>query len=310
MDSIICPAKYRTITRENIVERIQVNDWLYILDEVNSAIMYLIVGSKGALLFDTGYGFVGFKHLITEVTDLPITVVCSHGHDDHVLGNYEFGEVYIAKADYALCISNDNPEQKEKQILSRRIKTPNIDDLVDREEYFNRTKMEGCQFRFTQDDDIFDLGGITLKVFSVPGHTPGSIALYTPEKKALFSGDFMMKNHKLVYAQGIEISAPPQDFIRGLGRLEKLDVETVWPAHGDAPAGPELITDTRAMLIEWAHQGDPEKDEAPKPKGNVVFGDPKRKPHIYRYKDLEMNYNVDHLWQIRDYMAQHDGAVE
>ena len=86
MEQIICPEKKRVVTKENIVELKRVNEHLSILDEVNTAYMYLFTGSKGALLFDTGYVFTDFRPLIKQVTDLPLTVVCSHGHDDHVLG--------------------------------------------------------------------------------------------------------------------------------------------------------------------------------------------------------------------------------
>ena len=164
--------------------------------------MYLILGEKGALLFDTGYGFARFRHLIDEVTDLPLTVVCSHGHDDHILGCFQFPEAYIAPEDLSLCLSNDNPEQKEKQIISRRAKTPDIDELVDRESYF-ATTLQNCRFLPAKDGDVFDLGGLTLVVYPIPGHTKGSIGLYCPEKKWMFTGDTMMLNHLLVYGQSL-----------------------------------------------------------------------------------------------------------
>lgn len=309
MEPIICPEKYRTVTRDTIVVRKKVNDWLYILDDVNSAFMYLIIGKEKALLFDTGYGFVPFRHLIDEVTDLPLTVVCSHGHDDHVLGCFQFDTAYIAEEDYSLCMSNDNEEQRGKQILARMGKTPDIDRLVDKEAYF-ATSLKDCQFKFTKDGDIFDLGGITLRVYRLPGHTKGSIALYSPEKKALFTGDAMMSNHILVYAQSLEISSAPQEFIRALSVLEKLDVETVWPAHGNVPAGRELVADTRAMLIDWAHNADLEKDLNREPPKNTVFGKPGQKRYSYKYKDLTLSYHGGHLAQIREYMEKNNGEVE
>lgn len=309
MEPIICPAKYRKITKDNMVERKKVYDWLYILDDVNSTFLYLIIGQNRALLFDAGYGFVPFRHLIDEVTDLPLTVVCSHGHDDHILGCFQFPEAYIAEEDLPLCLSNDNPEQKEKQIQSRRAKTPDIDALVDREAYF-QTTLKNCTFKTVKDGDVFDLGGITLVVYPIPGHTKGSIGLYCPEKKAVFTGDTVMKNHLLHYGQALEISAEPQHFIRALGRLEQLDIETVWPAHGDVPAEKDTITETREMLIDWAHNGDVERDVAKNPPRKTVFGKPGQRAGKYTYKSCEMSYHPGHLAQIRSYMAEHGGAVE
>lgn len=308
METVFDKSKYRVLTKDNLVERYKISDCFYMLDEVNTARMYLIVGKEKALLFDTGYGFTKFRPLIEEVTDLPLTVVCSHGHDDHVLGCFQFEQAYIGEPDLALCLSNDNTAQREKQILSRRNGTPNIDELIDREAYF-ATTLKNCEFLFAKDGDVFDLGGIRLIVCAIPGHTRGSIGLYCPELKAVFTGDTMESEHKLVYGQALTYSAPPQEFIRALSKLEKLDIETVWPAHGSVPAGKELISDTRAMLIDWAHNAVPEND---------VFYDTKPSPfsppgtphYAYHYKNLTMSYNVGHLEEIRRYMAEHDGAVE
>ena len=310
MEPIICPEKYRVVTKDSIIVRKKADDWLYIFDEVNSVMMYLIVGEERALLFDTGYGFVPFRHLIDEVTDKPLTVVCSHGHDDHILGCFQFGEAWIGDGDLELCLSNDNPEQKEKQIISRRNKTPDIDALVDRDAYF-ATTLENCKFHIAHDGDVFDLGGLTLRVYAIPGHTKGSIGLYCPEKKAVFTGDTVMKNHVVVYGQALEVSGTPQEFIHALTRLEALDIETVWPAHGNAPAEKEYLTKTREMLIDWAHNGDIEKDSRNfERKPNSPFGNPNVKKGKYTYKDVFMTYHPGHLDQIHAFMAAHGGAVE
>ncbi len=310
MESIICPEKQRRITKENIVERKKVYDWLYILDEVNTIYMYLIIGEKRALLFDTGYGFTDFRHLIDEVTDLPLTVVCSHGHDDHVLGCMQFGEAYLSEKDFPLCRSNDNPEQKEKQIIAIKRKTPDFEDMIDKEAYLTNTSLEGCTFLPLDEDAVFDLGGITLQVYPVPGHTKGSVTLYCPEKKAIFTGDTVMKNHRVIYGQSLEISAEPQDFIRALGVLEKLDIESVWPAHGDVPVEKEYISLDREMLIDWAHNGDVERDRMNSQPNKGPFGKIGERGPLYKYKGQTMSYNPGHLDQIRRFMSEHDGAVE
>lgn len=298
----------RKITKENIIERTRVSEWLYVLNEANSANMYLIVGKEKALLVDAGYGFRNFIPLIREVTDLPFTVVCTHGHDDHVLGCKWLKNAYIEEKDYSLCMSNDNEIQLEKQLASRRPFIPDIDEIVGREQYL-KTSLKDCEFHFVKDGDVFDLGGLTLKVYSIPGHTKGSIGLYCKEKKTLFSGDSMMKNHILVYAQSLDTSAPPQDYIHALSRLLSLGVETVWPAHGEAPADGELIAETRDMLTVWAHEADPEKEKSIVP-ADSVFAKPGSFAYKFSYHGITLNYNIGHLEQIRDFMKEHDGAVE
>jgi glyoxylase-like metal-dependent hydrolase (beta-lactamase superfamily II) len=57
-------------------------------------ISYLIVGKQRALLFDTGMGMSDIKKLTAELTRLPIIVLNSHTHDDHVGGNWQFKTIY------------------------------------------------------------------------------------------------------------------------------------------------------------------------------------------------------------------------
>ena len=65
------------------------------------------------------------------------------------------------------------------------------------------------------------------------------------------------------------------------------------------------------MLIDWAHNGDIEKDSKGfERKPNSPFGDPKIKKGKYTYKDVVMTYHPGHLDQIHEFMAEHDGAVE
>ncbi|MDR1801446.1 MAG: MBL fold metallo-hydrolase [Lachnospiraceae bacterium] len=311
MDKIIYPEMRRQINKDNIVIRIKADDWLYVLDDMNTVRMFLVIGNEKALLIDAGFGFVDFRPLIKEVTDLPVTVVCTHGHDDHILGCRFFDEAYLGEEDLPLCTSNDNPAQKEKQIAAMRKKTPDVDTIVDKENYLYNTTLKNCNFKFAKDGDIFDLGGITLEVIPIPGHTLGSIALYCKEKKAIFVGDTMGKNHMLHYGQALEISAEPQYFIRGLSRISKLDVETVWPAHGDLPAGPELITDTRDMFVSWTKNYDIARDMKITPLDSV-FGTPGGAGYQYEYpeKNMKMSYHLGHLEQILKYMKTHDGAIE
>ena len=312
MEAIKGPSRWKPIHKDNIVTRDKVSDWLYIFDEVNCTYFYLIVGEKKALLFDTGYAFTNIRPLVDEIVgDKPLYVVCSHGHDDHVLGCSQFPEAYFSFADWDLCMKNDNPEQLEKQILARRESAPDIDNLVNREEYY-KTSFANTKFHDAKDGDVFDLGGITLKVYPVPGHTKGSIALYCPEKKAIFSGDVMTKGQPLIYGQSLAISSEPQEFIAALSRLKELDVEIVWPAHGDAPLDASIISKTRDMLIAFAHEGDLEKDAYLIP-GPHIFGpktDGPRTGYRFYYQDLAVNYNKGHLEQIHEFMAANNGAVE
>ncbi len=122
--------------------------------------MELMVGSHHALLFDTGYGRGNLKAVVREITDLPLIVVCSHGHIDHACGNAQFGSAYIHPEDWELC--------REHNAMAD-------------------TRMG--ELRPVGEGQIFDLGDLQLEVMELPGHTRGSIGLYCRDRGLLFVGD-------------------------------------------------------------------------------------------------------------------------
>lgn len=66
---------------------------------------YLIEGSEKALLIDGLTGVGSLKAFVRECTDLPVTLVLTHGHVDHAGASFEYGECYVNPADVALCTS-------------------------------------------------------------------------------------------------------------------------------------------------------------------------------------------------------------
>lgn len=82
------------------------------------------------------------------------------------------------------------------------------------------------------------LGKETFQVYQTPGHSPGSLTLYWPEKKVLFTGD-------LVFYGGIGRTDFPggnsRDLIESIERMSRLDIELLLPGHGEAVVGKELV---------------------------------------------------------------------
>lgn len=86
--------------------------------------------------------------------------------------------------------------------------------------------------RAVVDGETIDVFG-GLEVIHVPGHTEGSIALYQPERKMLFTGDTIRNENDV-------LDGPPPRFTpdmeRAWGgiaeRLATLDFEVLLPGHG------------------------------------------------------------------------------
>ena len=68
--------------------------------QFQEVISYLIVGTREALLFDSGLGMVPIAPVVKELTALPVTVLNSHTHFDHVGGNAEFERVLAMDTPY------------------------------------------------------------------------------------------------------------------------------------------------------------------------------------------------------------------
>ena len=67
---------------------------IYEPHQFEEVISFLILGEKRAALFDTGLGIGDIKPVVLSLTSLPVVVLNSHTHNDHVGGNWEFSEIY------------------------------------------------------------------------------------------------------------------------------------------------------------------------------------------------------------------------
>lgn len=193
--------------------------------------MDLIVGKEKALLFDTGHGFGDLNEAVRAVTDLPLYVVNSHGHLDHACGNCWFEEeIYIHPADMELCRQHNSSESRKEGIgMGKEAagRYPGIETFpadFDAEAY---AKKGYGNLIPVEEGHVFDLGGMTLQVVELPGHTKGSIGLLCLEKKLLYVGDAINSGLWLF----LEESEPLPVYRRTLKKAQELDFERIVMAH-------------------------------------------------------------------------------
>src|SRR5205814_7834840 len=67
---------------------------IYEPHQAEETISYLIVGSKQALLFDTGMGIGNIQKVTSQLTKRFVVVLNSHTHNDHVGGNWQFNAIF------------------------------------------------------------------------------------------------------------------------------------------------------------------------------------------------------------------------
>ncbi len=80
---------------------------IYEPGQFQEVISYIAIGEEAAALIDTGYGMGDIKGLAEELTDLPLTVITTHTHVDHIAQNHQFERVAVYDHPFA----RDNAEK-------------------------------------------------------------------------------------------------------------------------------------------------------------------------------------------------------
>jgi glyoxylase-like metal-dependent hydrolase (beta-lactamase superfamily II) len=130
---------------------------LWVVETSDNTTMYIIEGSKKAMLIDTGTKCEKLDEVIKQITQKPLLVMVTHIHPDHAGNIKYFDQIYFHPAD---------------TILMRTMKVA-----------YNG------KINYVKDGEKFDLGEITIEALFTPGHTPGSIVLLDRKSGNCYSGD-------------------------------------------------------------------------------------------------------------------------
>lgn len=194
---------------------------------------YLIVGQRGALLVDTAYGFEDLSAAVREITTLPLTVINSHGHIDHTGGNFYFNTpVCIHEADVEVYRRHNQPGfhrhlEKSLRLFDRIIFWRTL--LPKDPERNDGRRSSFDNWRFIKEGDRFDLGGVTAQIIEIPGHTPGSVAVFLPEKRLMITSDGANPGTYLFLPESTRLST----YIESLKKLKNYDYDFILTGHSD-----------------------------------------------------------------------------
>jgi cyclase len=227
---ILCASGYaQTLPEPHVVN---VNDRVHVLlgpiqhaNEANQGYMInstVIVGDRGVILIDPGGTREVGAHIakaIRRITSNPVThVVNTHHHGDHYLGNSAFEGTTI--------ISSEKCRDMVLETGHGWLEL--MEQLVGRQ--FPDTKPIAASVTYQEGSwTEARLHGVEL-VFWVPmgSHTVGDMLVYLPEDKVLVTGDVVV-NGIVPSMQDANI----KNWIGTLGKIQKLDVTTFVPGHGD-----------------------------------------------------------------------------
>jgi len=119
----------------------------------------LVQGKTLALLWDTGQGRTDLAAYVAQQVPTPCLVLNSHGHSDHIGGNFRFPQVYAHRGDWPLLAAYARLTGRETPV---------------------------CPLEPGQS---FALGGRRAEVISLAGHTKGSVGLLLAGEGLLLAGD-------------------------------------------------------------------------------------------------------------------------
>ena len=79
--------------------------------------------------------------------------------------------------------------------------------------------------------DLLQYGSFSLRVLSVPGHTPDHLALFEPHLKILLSGDVILGDISPNISHWREMNDALGAYLRSLDKLATLDISLTLPGH-------------------------------------------------------------------------------
>jgi len=172
---------------------------------------WLIKGQDKAILIDSAAPLEGVRAFAEQIAKVPVMLVLSHAHIDHIYRLKEFDEFWIHPDDEAL--------------LHGQYGFPPYEGIPETVHYL-------------QEGDVLDIGnGHRLEIYHVPGHTDGSILLLDPKTRTLFSSDTIAR--RLLYGLGKWI--PLDRFIGDLKRVKKLEFDFIYSCHDRAAISKKYI---------------------------------------------------------------------
>jgi glyoxylase-like metal-dependent hydrolase (beta-lactamase superfamily II) len=197
---------------------------------------YIAIGDDGLWLIDGGLGsercqatlrsgIEALGHTFEEVRGLLVT----HGHTDHV------GAADAVLANRGVMLAHRLEAIQSRNLafdevwLQRNGLPSDETNRVDRSRPFVWPEPT----RLLEDGEHVRWGNLDLHVVWCPGHTPGLVCLYAPDRKLLFTTDHVMRRAPApVSVRNPAHDDPLRDYLSSVGKLKALAVQTVLPGHG------------------------------------------------------------------------------
>jgi len=226
---------------------------------------YFIKGSKRTLIVDTGFNMPECKEAMHNALDeLDIDLhetdfFITHIHADHsglvaeLTNGAPSAKVYCNKIDAVLINEGILLEYWHKVgELFRVYGFPQelLDDALIKHPAKNYCIERVVDFTFVDDGCRIGIDPYNFVCIATPGHSPGHMCLYEPEKKIFLAGDHILAKITPNITQWTEIPDTLAQYFKSLDRVYDMDINLLLPGHR------QIIRDHRQRINELRQHHD------------------------------------------------------
>lgn len=244
---------------------IEWGEGLYRITSPECVFIELIVGEERALLIDSGWGIGNLKETVRKITGKPLMIVTTHGHLDHINGNYQFeNEIYIHQNDILLYKQHSNQDMRQ-YILESAEGLGILPEGFRKAEFLRNTKNT---LKPVQEGYVFELGEKSIEVIELAGHTRGSIGLLYREEGIFYVGDAMNSTLLLHFPESTTL----EEYILTLKKAQTIEFSKMVQSHQESIYEKEILElylDT-AKHAEWSKAYPYKEGESENPDVRVI----------------------------------------
>ncbi len=177
---------------------------------------FLIKGEDKAYLIDTGLGQNLIEDKVKSCTSLPITVIFTHSDGDHMGNADAFSERYMHPLEI-------------KHYQSRKENPLSLKEITE--------------------NDLIHCGEYSFEIILIPGHTPGSIALYDRQHRFMIGGDSLQCGPIFLFGTGRNLDA----YLSSLEKIEKMSdrLDVIYASHNELEFNPQHIQQLKEGILSY-----------------------------------------------------------
>ncbi|MFC1897291.1 MBL fold metallo-hydrolase [Chloroflexota bacterium] len=189
----------------------------------------ILIVEEELTLIDTGLRdssskIVSLIHNLGRSVEEISLIIITHNHLDHVGGLPELRNLTTAKIAIHKADINEG-ELTYPRVVQKLLHTPSFSTFRP----LVYAKSNEVDIQLNGNEVLSPLGG--LKVIHTPGHTPGSISLFSPQKKLFIAGDALNNLYNIRPPLKLISTDLPQA-IDSIKRIARLDFDTLCFGHG------------------------------------------------------------------------------